>query len=82
MKLKKASLFAAALAIVTAAAYAAPPYGYTNIYYSDASMSQIVGQSEFTCSGNWYRIGEETDHFVRINENYCRKSGWDLDPWN
>jgi len=81
MKLKNASLFGAALAFVAAAAYAAPPYGYTNIYYSDETYSVEVGHAEFTCSGRWYRSGVETDYFVRVNENQCRWSGWDLDPW-
>ena len=80
MKLKKAYFAGAALAIAAAAAYAAPPYGYTNVYYSDASYTTQVGQSEFTCSGRWYRSGVETDYFIETNQNQCRYAEYDISP--
>jgi hypothetical protein len=70
MKLKHAILAGAAL-VTAAVAYARPEYGYTLTFYSDASYGEVVGESEFTCSGRWYRSGVETDFFVVSNENKC-----------
>lgn len=81
MKLKKAPLIGAALVLVAAVAYAQPPNSYTTIYYNDAAHSAMVGKADFTCSGNWYRSGEETAYFDITNEHECNKGGWDIDPW-
>jgi hypothetical protein len=70
MKLGKI-MFAGAGMLVAAVAFARPDYGYTTTYYADATYGTVVGESEFTCSGRWFRSGVETDYFVISNENKC-----------
>lgn len=81
LKLKKAYLFCAGIAIA-AAAYAAPPYSYRVIYYTDETHTTIAGNGDFNCSGEWHLAnGVETDYVYEYQFDACRKSGWDLDPW-
>ena len=81
MKLKKISLFCAG-ALLAAAAYAAPPYGYNVTYYTDETFTTVAGNGWFNCSGQWHLSnGVETGYIIESNHNQCRWGGWDLDPW-
>ena len=76
MKLKKAWLAGAAL-LAAAVAYAAPMYDYKTIYYSDASLTEEVGNGYFTCGGKTYVYGIKTDYAVNYDYNACRKGGYE-----
>ncbi len=71
MKIGKALLFGATV-VVSALAYATPPYGYKVLYYADASHSGgYVGRSEFTCSGRTYTSGTVTEFYEIYDEVPC-----------
>lgn len=62
----------AGLAATANTAVARPEYGYRMTYYSDATLTVVVGHGEFTCSGRTYLYdGIATGYYVESDINEC-----------
>lgn len=65
-----------ALAILTASgiALSGPAYEVETVYYSDASKTTIIGESDILCSGKSTSWGE-TSQYTRVDSSPCRGAG-------
>lgn len=69
---KKAIAIATVVLGISAAAIAGPKFTQERIYYSDASKTQIVGESVLACNGGFYSIGQVTPYYRTLAQERCR----------